>query len=140
MSSAEALPDRAVVVGIDGSGPAHNALMWAAREAAERQLPLVVCHAYQSAPAEPDWEIDNARRNRAQRQAMEDVRTKPHWRYPGSRRSHGWRRDRSPKYWSTRSPTPNCSYSAAIEGVEARTRSPTYCWTRSSKPALPGPW
>jgi nucleotide-binding universal stress UspA family protein len=35
-----------VVVGVDGSAPSHEALLWAAREASRRQVPLRVMSAY----------------------------------------------------------------------------------------------
>lgn len=74
MPPAQALPSKAVVVGIDASGPAHSALLWAAREATSRELPLVVCHAYTPAEGEPDWEAAGSARNRAWRVATEGVR------------------------------------------------------------------
>ncbi|GAB3433427.1 universal stress protein [Flindersiella endophytica] len=73
MGAQRDLPDRAVVVGVDGSGPSHSALLWAAREAAARSLPLVVCHSYQPAHSGP-WEIDGSLRNRAWRIALDAAR------------------------------------------------------------------
>ncbi|WP_158641415.1 universal stress protein [Amycolatopsis eburnea] len=42
---------RSIVVGVDGTGSARDALDWAAAEAAVRQLPLRVVHAYAAAPS-----------------------------------------------------------------------------------------
>lgn len=42
---------RPVVVGVDGTGSAHDALDWAAAEAAARRLPLRVVHAYATTPS-----------------------------------------------------------------------------------------
>jgi nucleotide-binding universal stress UspA family protein len=71
MPPSQSLPAKAVVVGIDASGPAHSALLWAAREAKSRELPLVVCHAYAPTDGEPDWEAAGSARNRAWRIATE---------------------------------------------------------------------
>jgi nucleotide-binding universal stress UspA family protein len=46
-------PAGAVVVGVDGSAPAHRALEWAAREAARSRRPLHIVHAYGAAMGYP---------------------------------------------------------------------------------------
>lgn len=74
MPPSQSLPAKAVIVGIDASGPAHSALLWAAREATARELPLVVCHAYAPTTGEPDWEAAGSARNRAWRVASDGVR------------------------------------------------------------------
>lgn len=74
MPPSQSLPVKAVIVGIDASGPAHSALLWAAREATSRELPLVVCHAYAPTNGEPDWEAAGSARNRAWRVALDGVR------------------------------------------------------------------
>ncbi|GAB3430493.1 adenine nucleotide alpha hydrolase family protein [Flindersiella endophytica] len=73
MPPSQSLPAKAVIVGIDASGPAHSALLWAAREATARELPLVVCHAYAPTDEEPDWETAGSARNRAWRVAHDGV-------------------------------------------------------------------
>jgi nucleotide-binding universal stress UspA family protein len=45
---------RSIVVGVDGTESAHDALDWAAAEAAARRLPLRVVHAY---AATPSWAV-----------------------------------------------------------------------------------
>lgn len=45
---------RSIVVGVDGTESAHDALDWAAAEAAVRRLPLRVVHAY---AATPSWAV-----------------------------------------------------------------------------------
>ncbi|WP_431895254.1 universal stress protein [Nonomuraea sp. bgisy101] len=64
---------RRVVVGVDGSAAARDALTWAAEEAARRQAALVIVHAWESpspyrapyAPASvwvgPEWARDEGR-------------------------------------------------------------------------------
>jgi nucleotide-binding universal stress UspA family protein len=74
MPPTQSLPTKAVIVGIDASGPAHSALLWAAREAASRGLPLVVCHAYAPTDGEPGWEAAGSARNRAWRVAADGAR------------------------------------------------------------------
>jgi hypothetical protein len=74
MQQPRALPPKAVIVGLDASGPAHSALLWAAREARTRELPLVVCHAYVPNESGPAWETSGSLRNRARRIAADGVR------------------------------------------------------------------
>lgn len=45
---------RSIVVGVDGTETAHDALDWAAAEAAARRLPLRIVHAY---AAVPSWAV-----------------------------------------------------------------------------------
>ena len=42
---------RSIVVGVDGTDSGHDALDWAAAEAAARRLPLRIVHAYTTAPS-----------------------------------------------------------------------------------------
>jgi nucleotide-binding universal stress UspA family protein len=42
---------RSIIVGVDGTDSGHDALDWAAAEAATRHLPLRIVHAYAVAPS-----------------------------------------------------------------------------------------
>lgn len=67
-------PVGGIVVGVSEGSAARGAVGWAARAARARQLPLVVCHAYQSTDTRTDNELQCAARNRAWRMARECVR------------------------------------------------------------------
>ncbi|MFD6138352.1 universal stress protein [Promicromonospora sp. NPDC060271] len=45
-----------VVVGVDGSASATQALLWAAREAGRRRAPLVLVHVWTPVPVAP-WHV-----------------------------------------------------------------------------------
>ncbi|WP_157181096.1 universal stress protein [Actinopolymorpha alba] len=59
-------PPGGIVVGADDGRSAHGAVIWAARAAWARRLPVVVCHAYQPTGGR---ELECAARNRAWRTA-----------------------------------------------------------------------
>ncbi len=60
-------------MGVDDGPSARSAVVWAARAASRRRVPLVVCHAYQSSDARTDLELSGAARNRAWRTARYGV-------------------------------------------------------------------
>jgi Universal stress protein family len=62
-----------IVVGVDDGSSAHGAVIWAARAAAARRLPLVVCHAYCPRDTRAGHELECAARNRALRTAQYGV-------------------------------------------------------------------
>ncbi len=62
-----------IVVGVDDGRSAHGAVIWAARAAAARDLPLVVCHAYGPRSPRAGHELECAARNRAWRTAQDGV-------------------------------------------------------------------
>lgn len=68
-------PPGGIVVGVDDGSSAHGAVIWAARAARARRLPLVVCHAYRPSDARTDLELEGAARNRAWRTAKYAVET-----------------------------------------------------------------
>jgi len=73
MTGRGARPVTAVVVGVDASAAARNAVSWAAREAAIRALPLVVSHAYALDAGQRDLDLARVARERAWRRADEGV-------------------------------------------------------------------
>ena len=66
-------PSGGIVVGVVDGPSAHGAVVWAARAAQRRRLPLIVCHAYRAGDARTDHELDGAARNRALRTARYGV-------------------------------------------------------------------
>jgi hypothetical protein len=62
-----------IVVGVGDGSSDHGAVICAARAAAARRLPLVVCHAYGARGARAGQELECAARNRALRTARHGV-------------------------------------------------------------------
>jgi nucleotide-binding universal stress UspA family protein len=58
-------PQVAVVVGVDGTGAAGRALLWAAHDAVLRGCPLVVTHAYRHLGWPAGAEVERANELRA---------------------------------------------------------------------------
>jgi hypothetical protein len=67
-------PPGAIVAGVHDGSSARGAVIWAARAARDRRLPLVVCHAYQPGRARTGRELECAARNRAWRTAEDWAR------------------------------------------------------------------
>jgi nucleotide-binding universal stress UspA family protein len=79
-----------IVVGIDGSEHSRRALVWAAQEAALRQVPLIAVHAYDPAPGYwiapvPYVEEDPALTKKALEVAQQEVDSTLAALDPGSR-------------------------------------------------------
>jgi nucleotide-binding universal stress UspA family protein len=77
---------RRIVAGVDGSDNAWHAVLWAAREARERNLPLTLVHALHlpsgtTAPLESTGYV--GRRRRAGAEFLEAMAVRVHARHPG---------------------------------------------------------